>query len=41
MHSARLVVIDRRAEIRAYHLATDADALEKLTANLRRLLAEK
>ena len=31
---------DRHAEIRAYHLATDSDALEKLEANLRRLLAE-
>lgn len=41
MHSARLVLIDRKAEIRAYHLATDADAVEKLKANLRRLLAEK
>lgn len=40
MHSARLVLIDRHAEIRAYHLATDSDALEKLKANLRRLLAE-
>jgi protein SCO1/2 len=41
MHSSRLVVIDHRAEIRAYHLATDADAVEKLKANVRRLLAEK
>ena len=41
MHSARLVLIDRQAAIRAYHLATDADVLQKLTANLRRLLAEK
>jgi len=41
MHSARLVLIDRRSEIRAYHLATDVDAVEKLKANLRRLLAEK
>lgn len=40
MHSARLVLIDRHAEIRAYHLATDSDALDKLKANLRRLLAE-
>jgi len=41
MHSARLVLVDRKAEIRAYHLATDVDAVEKLKANLRRLLAEK
>ena len=41
MHSARLVLIDRKAEIRAYHLATDVDAIEKLSANLRRLLDEQ
>jgi len=41
MHSARLVLTDRRAEIRAYHLATEADAVTKLKANLRRLLAQK
>lgn len=40
MHSARLVMTDRRARIRAYHLATDEDVVEKLKANLRRLLAE-
>lgn len=41
MHSARLVLIDRKADVRAYHLATDADAIEKLKTNLRRVLAEK
>jgi protein SCO1 len=41
MHSARLVLVDRKGEIRAYHLATEADAGEKLEANLRTLLAEK
>lgn len=41
MHSARLVLVDRQAEIRAYQLATDFEAVEKLKANLRRLLAEK
>lgn len=41
MHSARLVLTDRRAEIRAYHLATDDGVVEKLKANLRRLLAGK
>ncbi len=40
MHSARLVLVDRQGEIRAYHLATDADAGEKLEANLRTLLGE-
>ena len=41
MHSARLVLADRAAQIRAYHLAADADSMAKLEANLRRLLAEK
>ncbi len=41
MHSARVVLVDRTAEIRAYHLATDVDAGEKLEANLRSLLGEK
>ena len=41
MHSARLVLVDRKAEIRAYHVATDPDTGEKLEANLRTLLAEK
>ena len=41
MHSARLVLVDRSAEIRAYHLATDPDSILRLRANLRRLLAER
>ena len=41
MHSARLVLIDRKGEIRAYHLVTDADAIERLITNLRRLLDEQ
>ncbi len=41
MHSARLVLIDRSAEIRAYHLATEPDSIPRLNANLRRLLAER
>ncbi len=41
MHSARLVLIDRAAEIRAYHLATEPDSIPRLKANLRRLLAER
>ena len=40
MHGARLVLIDRRAEIRAYNLTTDVDGVVRLKANLRRLLAE-
>jgi cytochrome oxidase Cu insertion factor (SCO1/SenC/PrrC family) len=41
MHSARLVLVDRTAQIRAYHLATDPDSIPKLKVNLRRLLAER
>jgi len=41
MHSARLVLIDRAGRIRAYHPATNEASLERLTPNLRRLLAER
>ena len=41
MHSARLVLIDRAARVRAYHLATDEGSLERLRPNLRALLAER
>ena len=41
MHSARLVLVDRKGEIRAYHLATDPEALEHMKTNLRRLLSER
>ena len=41
MHSARLVLVDRNARIRAYHLATDEDSLKRLRPNLRTLLAER
>ena len=39
-HSARAVLVDRAARIRAYHLATGAESMKSLRANLRRLLAE-
>ncbi|OLC34259.1 MAG: hypothetical protein AUH81_12650 [Candidatus Rokubacteria bacterium 13_1_40CM_4_69_5] len=39
MHSARAVVVDGAARIRAYHLATDAESMARLRTNLRRLLA--
>jgi len=39
MHSARLVLVDRAGRIRAYHLATEADSLERLRPNLEALLA--
>jgi protein SCO1/2 len=38
MHSARFVIVDRRGQIRAYHLATDPESLTRLRANVRRLL---
>jgi hypothetical protein len=41
MHSARLVLIDRAGRVRAYHLATDEESLERLVPNLRGLLAER
>ena len=41
MHSSRLVLVDRSARIRAYHLATDEDSLKRLRPNLRTLLAER
>jgi len=41
MHSARLVVVDRDAEIRAYHLTTDADSIASLRKNLRAVLSER
>ena len=40
MHSARAVLVDRTARIRAYHLATEPESMKSLRANLRRLLAE-
>lgn len=41
MHSARLVLVDRAGRVRAYHLATDEEALKRLRPNLRALLAER
>jgi hypothetical protein len=41
MHSARLLLVDRAARVRAYHLATDEDSLRRLRPNLRALLAER
>jgi hypothetical protein len=40
MHSQRLVLVDRRARIRAYHLPDDEASLRRLRANLRALLRE-
>ena len=41
MHSSRFVLVDRRAQIRAYHLADDASALDRVRRNLRTLLRER
>ena len=40
MHSSRLVLVDRRARIRAYHLPDDDRSLDRLRRNLRTLLRE-
>lgn len=40
MHSARIVLVDREGQIRAYHLATDGDSVTALRANLETLLRE-
>ena len=40
MHSARFVLVDRKARIRAYHRSDDPDSLTGLRQNLRALLAE-
>ncbi len=41
VHSARFVLVDGRARIRAYHPATDPASLTALRANLRRLIDER
>ncbi|MGH7264221.1 MAG: SCO family protein [Candidatus Rokuibacteriota bacterium] len=38
MHSPRLVLVDRRATIRAYHRPDDPQSLDRLRENLRTLL---
>ncbi len=40
LHSPRLVVVDRRANIRAYHRPDDEEALERLRQNVRLVLRE-
>jgi protein SCO1/2 len=39
MHSSRFVLVDRQAQIRAYHRTDDPDSLARLRENLRALLA--
>jgi protein SCO1/2 len=40
VHSSRLVLVDRRGRIRAYHQATDEESLARLRSNLKAVLAE-
>ncbi len=39
IHSSRFVLVDRRAEIRAYHRSDDLESLARLREDLRALLA--
>ena len=41
LHSLRLVLVDRAAQIRAYHRPDDPESLTRLRKNLRALLAER
>ncbi len=41
MHNSRFVLIDRKAEIRAYHRSDDPDSLARLRENIRALLTER
>jgi len=41
MHSSRLVLVDRQARIRAYHLPGDERSLDRLRQNVRLLLRER
>ncbi len=41
MHSSRFVLVDRTAQIRAYHQPDDEASLGRLQANLRTLLRER
>ncbi len=41
MHSSRLVLVDRQATIRAYHLPDDEPSLDRLRRNVRAVLQER
>ena len=41
VHSTRMVLVDRRGEIRGYYEATEADAITKLLADTSHLLREQ
>jgi protein SCO1 len=39
-HSTRFVLIDRKSQVRGYYLTSDADALQRLGADIRTVLKE-
>jgi protein SCO1/2 len=39
-HSTRFVLVDRKGAVRGYYLSSDADAMRRLTADIRSLLRE-
>jgi cytochrome oxidase Cu insertion factor (SCO1/SenC/PrrC family) len=41
VHSTRMVLVDRRGEIRGYYNATEADSVTKLLADTNHLLREQ
>jgi protein SCO1/2 len=41
LHDTRLAVVDKRGHVRAYYDISDADAVARVEARLKRLLAEK
>ena len=40
-HSNRLILVDRKAQIRGYYSGIDAEAMVRLRRDLKHLLAEK
>jgi protein SCO1 len=41
VHSTRMVLVDRRGEIRGYYDATEADAITRLLADANHLLKDQ
>ena len=41
LHSTRMILVDRRGQIRGYYDATTADAITKLLADANHLLKEQ
>jgi cytochrome oxidase Cu insertion factor (SCO1/SenC/PrrC family) len=40
-HSTRFALVDRAAQIRGFYLSSEPDAIPKLIADAKRLLAER